>query len=90
MFIQSLIKSDSGEAEQEDEVELLSKQDRDDYNVMPHFKNRVSTRYTYRALYFRGRVTNLNQSEARKQCFLASDWLKFETHPRKYRTLLIV
>ena len=43
MFIQSLIKSDSGEAEQEDEVELLSKQDREDYNVMPHFKNRVSS-----------------------------------------------
>ena len=36
---------------------------------------------------FRGRVTNFNQSEARKQCFLASDWLKFETLPRKFRTL---
>ena len=27
-------------------------------------------------------VTNFNQSEARKHCFLASDWLKFETLPR--------
>ena len=42
-----------------------------------------------RERYFRGRVTNFNQSEARKQCFFASDWLEFETLPdRKYRTLL--
>ena len=27
--------------------------------------------------YLRGRVSNYNQSEARKQCFLDSDWLKF-------------
>ena len=30
---------------------------------------------------FRGGVSNFNQSEARKQCFLASDWLKCETPP---------
>ena len=30
----------------------------------------------YRVRYFRGRVSNFNQSEARKLCFLASDWLK--------------
>ena len=38
--------------------------------------------------YYRGRVTIFNQSEARKHCSLPSDWLKFETLPRKYRTLL--
>ena len=27
---------------------------------------------------YRGRVSNFNQSEARKHCFLASDWSKFE------------
>ena len=31
---------------------------------------------------YRGRVSNFDQSEARKQCFLFSDWLKFETLPR--------
>ena len=36
--------------------------------------------------YFRGRVSNFNQPKARKHCFLTSDWLKFETLPRKYRT----
>ena len=36
---------------------------------------------------FRGRVTNFNQTEARTHCFLASDWLKFVTLPRKFRTL---
>ena len=41
----------------------------------------------YRVRNFRGRVSIFNQSEARKQCFLASDWLKFETLPRKFRTL---
>ena len=41
-----------------------------------------------RVRYFRGRVTNFHQSEARKHCFLAFDWLKFETLPRKYRTQL--
>ena len=35
-----------------------------------------------RVRYFRGRVSNFNQSEARKHCFLASDWSKFETLPR--------
>ena len=28
-------------------------------------------------------------SEARTRCFLASDWLKFETLPRKFRTLYL-
>ena len=37
--------------------------------------------------FFRGRVPNFNQSDTRKQCFLASDWLKFGTLPRKYHTL---
>ena len=36
----------------------------------------------YRVRYFRGRVSNSNQSEARKRCFLASDWLKFEILPK--------
>ena len=40
-----------------------------------------------RGRYFRGRISNFNQSEAREHCFLASDWLKSETLPRKYRTL---
>ena len=43
----------------------------------------------YRVRNFRGRVSNFNQSGARKQRFLASDWLKFVTLPRKYRTLLV-
>ena len=43
---------------------------------------------TYRVRYYRGRVSYFNQSEARKGCFLASDWLKYETLPRKFRTLL--
>ena len=34
------------------------------------------------------RESNFNQSGARKHCFIASDWSKFETLPRKYRTLL--
>ena len=41
----------------------------------------------YKVRNYLGRVTNFDQSEARKQCFLASDRLKFETLPRKYRTL---
>ena len=41
----------------------------------------------YRVRNFRGRVSYFNQSEARKHCFLASDWLKCETLPRKFRTL---
>ena len=40
-----------------------------------------------RVRYYRGRVSNCDQSEARKQCFLDSDWSKFETLPRKFRTL---
>ena len=42
---------------------------------------------SYRVRNFRGRVSYFNQSEAREQSFLASDWLKLETLPRKYRTL---
>ena len=44
-------------------------------------RDRESTGYS--VWYFQGRVLNFNKSEARKQCFLASDWLKFETIPRK-------
>ena len=40
-----------------------------------------------RVRYFEGRVSYFNLSEVRKQCFLASDWLKYETLPRNYRTL---
>ena len=49
----------------------------------------VHFRYLSRmdSLYYRLRVSNFNLSESRKQCFLASDWLKFETLPRKYPTL---
>ena len=36
----------------------------------------------YRIRNYRGRVSTFDQSEARKQCFLASDWLKFDTLPR--------
>ena len=45
--------------------------------------------HKYRKRYFRGRVTNFNQSDARKYCFLSFDRSKFETLPRKYRTLLL-
>ena len=38
---------------------------------------------SHRVWYFRGRVTDFNQSEARKHYFLAPDWSKFETLPRK-------
>ena len=38
-----------------------------------------------RVRYYRGRVSNFDQSEARKHCILASYLLKFETLPRKYR-----
>ena len=43
---------------------------------------------TYRVRNFWGRVSYLNQSEARKGCFLASDLLKYETLPRKFRALI--
>ena len=36
----------------------------------------------YRVRHYRGRVSNLNQPEARKQSFLDSDWSKFETLTR--------
>ena len=39
--------------------------------------------------YFRERVSNVNHSESRKQCCLASDWSKFVTLSRKYRTLSV-
>ena len=39
---------------------------------------------------FSGKVSNFNQSEAIKHCFLASDWSKFKTLPRKYRTLFLL
>ena len=42
---------------------------------------------SYRVRYFRGRVSYLNLSEARKHRFLVSDWSKYETLPLKYRTL---
>ena len=41
----------------------------------------------HRVGYYWGRVSNFNQAESRKQCFIASDWLKFETLPLKYHTL---
>ena len=44
---------------------------------------------SYRVRNFRGRVSYFNQSDARKHCFLASDWLKYETLPRKFRTLFL-
>ena len=56
--------------------------------ILPTFESCQFSRYGYRVRYFRGRVSNFNQSETREQCFLDSDWLKFETLPRKYRTLL--
>ena len=34
-------------------------------------------------------VSYFKQSEARKHCFLAFDWLKYETLPRKYHTLVV-
>ena len=37
--------------------------------------------------HFRRRVQNLYRSEARKQCFLTSDWLQFGTLPQKNLTL---
>ena len=41
----------------------------------------------YRERYFRGRVSSFNKSEVRKHSFVTSDWLKYETVPRIYRTL---
>ena len=34
-----------------------------------------------------GKGPKINQSEARKLCFLASDWFKFETLPQRYHTI---
>ena len=39
---------------------------------------------TYRVRNFRGRVSNFHQSEARKQCFLASDWWKLRLFPENF------
>ena len=46
-------------------------------NMRPFPENFV----LYRVWHLRGRISNFNQSEARKQCVLASDWLKFEPFP---------
>ena len=46
------------------------------------FTKLVIFKTTNRVRNFRGRVSYFNQSEARKGCFLASDWLKYETLPR--------
>ena len=43
-----------------------------------------------RVRYYWGRVSNFNQSEAIKHCFLASDWLRFVTLPRKYRIISLI
>ena len=50
----------------------------------------MSEKIANRVRNFQGRVSNFNQSEARKQCVLASDWLKFVTLPRKFRTLFLI
>ena len=34
---------------------------------------------SFKVGYFRGRVSYFDQSGARKRCFLASDWSKYET-----------
>ena len=38
--------------------------------------------------YFWGRVSYFNQSEARKQCYLDSDWLKYEPLSSSDNTVL--
>ena len=43
----------------------------------------------HRIRYFLGDVLKFNQSEARKQCFVDSDWLKFETRARKHRNSIV-
>ena len=60
---------------------------KDTHNV-PNYTCSVSRYYwlnnlfiSYRIWYYRGGVSNFDQSEARKQCFLASDWLKFASLP---------
>ena len=57
-------------------------------DMLLHENNNVGP--CYRVRNFRGRVSYFNQSEARKGCFLASDWLKYETLPRKFRTLYLL
>ena len=47
--------------------------------------------FGYTVRYFQGRVSNCNQSETRIQCFLACDWLKFDTlDPREYLILYTI
>ena len=55
-----------------------------DLTSQPGFKDWLLNRVRH----FRGRVSNFDQSESRKQCCHASDWFNFVTLPRKYRTLL--
>ena len=59
-----------------------------DFAASRHHSQQIMDFELNRVRYFWGRVSNFDQSEARKQCILASDWLEFETLPRKYRTLL--
>ena len=55
------------------------------------YRKKVSITVLYQlieyGIIYRGKVLNFDQSEAIKQCLLASVWLKFETLPRKYRIL---
>ena len=48
----------------------------------------LASKRAYRVMHCRGRVSNFNQSEAIEHSSLASDWFKFETLSRKYRTRL--
>ena len=54
---------------------------------------RCDTRFYWEFLYYgifgEGfHISSFDQSEARKLCFFASDWSRYETLPRRYRTLL--
>ena len=51
------------------------------YHFAFYTLNYLSMGYHNRVRYFRRRVPNFNQSDARKQCFLASDWLKLRFFP---------
>ena len=48
---------------------------------------KVDIRYEFYYRKIGGRVPYFSQSEARKGCFLVSDWLKYEALPRKFRAL---
>ena len=52
------------------------------FHVCLKFQNFIILK-VYAEVYFRGRVPNFNQSGTRMHCFLAFDWLKFETLPTK-------